>query len=54
MEDHLVCHGCGLIFPAEDSDWNYAEDDPSAHCPDCCSSDILTYGAYLDELEEYP
>ena len=46
MEDKLACYGCGLIFDAADSDWDMSEDDPSAGCPECGSSEIVSYETY--------
>ncbi|WP_187306079.1 hypothetical protein [Diaphorobacter nitroreducens] len=51
MEDELVCHACGLIFPAAGSDWAEDQDgDMAAQCPECGSSDVVTYETYLENM----
>lgn len=49
MDDKLACYGCGLIFDAADAEFDMAEDDPSASCPECGSGDIVSYETYASE-----
>lgn len=50
MDDHLACYGCGLIFDSGEATWDMSGDDFGAVCPDCGSSDTVTYETYLEDM----